>query len=188
MSPFEFVSIFFSIVLGLALAHVLVSFSNMVEARGRVRTDWIHSLWVISITVLIVHSWWGMWGMQNSVKLWNYASFWTMVIYYGSVYLLSTFLFPRVPEEGTIDLGIHFEGVRKVFMGVMAVTFVMAGMINHVLFHQKLTTVFVVIPIICAGIAIVGGVMKNRIYQGVLATIFLSGLFVIMVSDQTVLR
>jgi hypothetical protein len=187
MTPFEFVAVFFSMVLGLALAHVLAAFSSIVEARERVRTDWIQSIWAVSVTVLIVHSWWGTWGLKNA-ESWNYASFWAVVVYLGSIYLLSTFVFPRGPEAGVVDLRIHFESVRRIFMALWAVTLLMAGLINYTLFHVGLRTVFVVVPAICAVIAGVGGLTRNRIYQGLLAILFLTGLLIIMVSDQTVLR
>jgi hypothetical protein len=73
-------------------------------------------------------------------------------------------------------------------MALWAVTLLMAGLINYTLFHVGLRTVFVVVPAICAVIAGVGGLTRNRIYQGLLAILFLTGLLIIMVSDQTVLR
>jgi hypothetical protein len=44
MTPLEFVAVFFSMALSLALAHVLLSFTSIVEARARVRPDWIQSV------------------------------------------------------------------------------------------------------------------------------------------------
>jgi hypothetical protein len=65
-----------------------------------------------------------MLALKNA-ESWNYAAFWAMVIYLGSVYLLSTFLFPHVPDDGDIELERHFENVRQVFMVALSVTFVL---------------------------------------------------------------
>jgi hypothetical protein len=61
-------------------------------------------------------------------------------------------------------------------------------MINYTLFHVGLTTVFVVVPLSCAGMAAIGAAVENRVYHGVLAALFLCGLLILMVNDQTVLR
>ena len=46
MSPFEFITVFVSLIVGFALAHILRAVSDLYEIRERVKTYWLNSLWV----------------------------------------------------------------------------------------------------------------------------------------------
>ena len=43
MSPFEFVTVFLSLIIGFALAHILRATSDLYEIRERVKTYWLNS-------------------------------------------------------------------------------------------------------------------------------------------------
>lgn len=45
MTIFEHVPVFISIILGLALVHLLGGVSHLLDARARVKISWAHLLW-----------------------------------------------------------------------------------------------------------------------------------------------
>ena len=53
MSPFEFITVFVSLIVGFALAHILRAVSDLYEIRERVKTYWLNSLWVPLLYPLI---------------------------------------------------------------------------------------------------------------------------------------
>ncbi|MFN2637472.1 MAG: hypothetical protein ABR585_10630 [Gemmatimonadaceae bacterium] len=186
MSPFEFVAAFFSIVLGLGLAHVLGGISSLLEARARVRTDWVHSVWIITILLILIHSWWGMWALQ-AAPAWPYAAFLSLVAYLVALYIVATLLLPRVPEQGPIDLGGHFHSIRPLFLSFVSAAFAMGAVLNYTLFATGLVSIFVLAPGIAFVLTLVGALTRNRLYNAVLAVFILLSFVALMVSDTTTL-
>jgi hypothetical protein len=186
MSPFEFVAAFFSVVLGLGVAHLLSGISGLLEARVRVRTYWVHSAWVLATILLLIHSWWGMWSLKAATA-WSYPAFLCLVAYLIALYLISTLLLPRVPEHGPVDLGGHFDTIRPVFLSFFAAVFVLATVLNYTLFAADLLSIFIVIPGIASVLILVGAVIRNRPYNAALALFVLFGLLALMLSDTTTL-
>ena len=186
MSPFEFVAAFFSVVLGLGVAHLLGGVSGLLEARGRVRTYWVHSAWVLATILLLIHSWWGMWSLK-AASSWSYPAFLCFVAYLIALYLISTLLLPRVPEHGPVDLGAHFDTIRPVFLSFVAAVFVLATVLNYTLFAVDLLSLFTVIPGVASVLILLGAVIRNRSYNAALVLFVLFGLLALMVSDTTTL-
>ena len=73
MSSFEFVAVLFSVIIGLAISHLLAAVSDLVESSKRVKLYWITSIWIITVLIWDIFSWWGLWELQ-SLEFWNYPS------------------------------------------------------------------------------------------------------------------
>jgi cation transport ATPase len=186
MTPFEFVAAFFSVVLGLGVAHLLSGISNLIEARARVQTDWVHSLWVVIVMLLLVHGWWGLWSLQSAPS-WSYPAFLCFVAYLAALYLLSTLALPRVEGAGVIDLKAHFGLIRPMFFGVVAAFAVLGLLLNYTLFHTPLFSVFITVPGMIVLGAVIGARTASRAYNASFALLSLVGLVALMISDTTVL-
>jgi hypothetical protein len=186
MSPFEFVAAFFSVVLGLGVAHLLSGVSGLLEARDRVRTYWVHSVWVLTTILLLVHSWWGIWSLK-AAPAWSYPAFLCFVAYLIALYLISTLLLPRVAEHGAIDLGAHFDTIRPVFLSFVAAVFALGTVLNYSLFAADFFSIFIVIPGIACVLILVGATIQNRPYHAALALFVLFSLLAVMLSDTTTL-
>jgi hypothetical protein len=186
MSPFEFVAAFFSVVLGLGVAHLLGGISALLEARDRVRTNWIHSSWVLTTILLLIHSWWGMWSLK-AAPAWSYPAFLCFVAYLIALYLISTLLLPRIQEHGPIDLGAHFDTIRPVFLSFVAAVFALGTVLNYTLFTVNIFSIFIIIPGVCFVLILLGAMIRNRRYHAVLALIVLFSLLAVMLSDTTTL-
>ena len=162
MSAFEFVAAFFGIVVGLGIAQMLSSLSDLLESRERVKTDWIQAVWALNILLLLIHSWWGMWALQAAPS-WSYAAFLSTVAYLSTVYLLSTLVFPRVGEQGVV-------------------------LLNHNLFGQRFISPFVAVPAILVLAVIYGAHTRNRVYHGVLVTAICGMEVALMLLDTTTIQ
>ena len=78
MNLFEYVGVLVSIVVGLALAHILTGVSRTIQVRHQVRHQvrsyWVHSLWTLNITVYLVFFWWFM-DHWSAVERWSFFLF-----------------------------------------------------------------------------------------------------------------
>lgn len=184
MSAFEFVAAFFGIIVGLGVAQMLSSLSDLLEARQRVKPDFIQAVWAINILLLLIHSWWGMWALKAAPS-WSYSAFLCNVAYLATTYLLSTLVFPRIRDEGPIDLAAHFLNVKAVFLYLLASALLFVVLINHVLFSEPVFSPFVAVPAVLIFAVIAGAHIKGRVYHGLLATAILGMELVIMVLDTT---
>ena len=79
MSAFEFVTVLFSVIVGLAISHLLSAASELIEIHSRVKIYWVNSVWVVTIFIWDIFSWWGMWELNN-LEMWNYPSFFLVVV------------------------------------------------------------------------------------------------------------
>ena len=73
MAVFEFVMVAVSIIIGLAIAEVLMGVLEILRAKAFSRTYWIHTAWVIQVFVLTVQNWASQWGLRT-FDSWNYAT------------------------------------------------------------------------------------------------------------------
>ncbi|HJM20213.1 MAG TPA: hypothetical protein QF802_07140, partial [Candidatus Thalassarchaeaceae archaeon] len=85
MSPFEFITIFCSLILGLALTHIFGAVSDLYEIRERVKPYWLNSLWVVTVIMWSIFTWWGLWMLSIELTEWTYAQYWILVINISSI-------------------------------------------------------------------------------------------------------
>ena len=114
MSSFEFVAVLFSVIIGLAISHLLAAVSDLVESSKRVKLYWITSIWIITVLIWDIFSWWGLWELQ-SLEFWDYPSFFLVVVNLSGLYLMTTLVLPQASGSKNIDLRQHYYSVRKIF-------------------------------------------------------------------------
>lgn len=187
MTPFEFVSVFFSVVLGLAVAHLMGAIGELVEVRHRVRTCWVNSVWVFAVFLIQISGWWGMWDLKRAPS-WDLKSFLLVVMYLSGIYLLTTMVLPRVSDgEKPLNLKEHYESVRPTFFATLAALLLLAAFINVSLFKTNPLGMFMVMPVSLAAMSIVASRTSNKTWHGIFAVLFVSGLIVAMLSDTVVI-
>ena len=128
-----------------------------------------------------------MWALQ-AVPSWSYSAFLSTVAYLSTVYLLSTLIFPRVGEQGVIDLAGHFDNVRTIFLYFVAAALLFVVLLNHNLFGQRFISPFVAVPAILVLAVIYGAHSRNLVYHGVLVTVICGMEVALMLLDTTTIQ
>lgn len=121
MSIFEHVSVFVSIILGLAVVHLLGGLSLMLDTRVRTKIYWVHLMWTANMLLLTTLVWLGNFVLAPVAVL-SVGHFLNMIAYSMVIYLMSGLLFPVRGGEVT-DFRHHFYANRQRFfsMGVLLV-------------------------------------------------------------------
>lgn len=115
MSPFDYISVVLSVVIGLGLSHLLSGCVELVQARERVRFYWVHTTWAVLTFVGIVYLWWSIWGLRN-LRVWNFASFLLLLLEPVLMFVAAAFLVPK-PDEHPLDLRSYYYANRQGIFG-----------------------------------------------------------------------
>ena len=114
MSPFEYISAFQAIVLGLATANVLTALASTIKNRSEISIFWVHTGWCLYSLFAYVALWFGMWEVlqqSSSITIFQFMLFfqWAIFLYVGSQLL-------RPDDFSKIDLEEYFFKIKTPFL------------------------------------------------------------------------
>ena len=187
MSPFEFVTIFYSVILGLALTHIFRAVSDLYEIRERVKMYWLNSVWVVTVIMWSIYQWWGLWDLSIKLPTWNYAQYWFCVTNLASIYFFTTLVLPKATDEGIIDLEVHYFSVYKAFFAIVAYSLFSTVVINHYLFGNNLISAATVPPFIVGCFAVAAIFTKSKLYHQIIGVLILIIFIGFQLSDTIVI-
>ena len=123
MNVIEYVSVFVSIVLGLAVAELGSSFHKLMRARRRVQWDWMSLALAFTMLLEVVQFWWLShdWYAQSAgLRLVEFLPYLLLLLL---IYLMAAAVLPdEVPEEG-LDLRLFYVDSASYFWSlVLAMT------------------------------------------------------------------
>src|SRR4051812_33075430 len=72
MQMFEYVVVLISIVIGLALTHLMQRIAGLIQHPARGRVWWVHLVWVAYMFLSIVFWWWWEFQLQR-IHAWTFA-------------------------------------------------------------------------------------------------------------------
>lgn len=123
MGVFEYVSVLTSIVVGLAIAHLLRGVVGIIQHPGRRPPYPVHLVWVAFMFFQAVFFWWWEFKLQASVQVWTFELYVFVLFYSVIIYLLCALLFPSDLDDysGYEDF---FMSRRAWFLGLLAAFFV----------------------------------------------------------------
>ena len=174
MDPYEYLTVFVSVILGLAVVHLLSGVALILDTRVRERLDWIHSVWTANVFITTLLVWWFNFGL-TAVQEWTLLHFLNLVAYAVVLYLMTGLLYPVRGEE-VIDFRGHFEANRPRFFAV-CLSFQAVDLAAVALERQALGTdwaMLKLVSIVAFGIAFAVAIRNSsRTYHGVLALAWL---------------
>lgn len=91
---FDYVMTLASVVIGLALTHLMQGLASLLEERGKVRFWWVHLVWV-AYMFLIAIFWWWFEFMLRDIRVWTFAIYVFVLGYALITYMIAAVLFPK---------------------------------------------------------------------------------------------
>src|ERR1044072_4415648 len=119
MDAFGYISVIFSVVIGLGLSHLQTGVVELFKARGRVRFYWVHLLLVALTFVGHIFLWWTMWNLRL-LRDWNFFLFLLILLAAVLLYAVAAFLIPKGEPGASLDLRKYFYENRSAFFGANA--------------------------------------------------------------------
>ena len=115
MDSFEYLSVFLSIILGLAVTHLVVGTVSIIQERATTKVYWVHLLWVANGLAYITQAWW-------FINIWDGLDSWSMSIFYllfSYTLLLTAFVSLLYPIRGSVtDFRAYFYDNCAWFFGI----------------------------------------------------------------------
>lgn len=170
MAPYEYLTIFVAVILGLAVVNLIGGVASILDSRFGQRLDWIHSVWTLNVLLTTLLVWWFNFDLTTA-EVWTLPHFLNLVTYVLILYLMSGLLYPVRGAE-VVDFRSHFEANRPRFFA-MGVAFQVVDFNQTLLMRQALDTdlnVLRLASVVVFGLAFVVAIRSsNRTYHGVLA-------------------
>jgi hypothetical protein len=114
---FDYLAVLISVVLGLAVTHVLSGMAAAINRRWRIRPDWVQLFWGLNVLAYVLAVWWGMYWWKH-LAVWTVQAFAFLTLYAIVLFMLGATLFPG--DEGGEEGG---EGAlwrnRRWFFGLL---------------------------------------------------------------------
>ena len=121
MDAFSYLVVLVSIVVGLALTHLLAGLAGMVRARRRIAVYWPLAAQMALLFLLQVQMWWAFFGLRD-VGRWSFPEFLVVLMQAVLVYLATAILVPEMGYGGHIDLKeCYFREARWYFGALLLV-------------------------------------------------------------------
>jgi hypothetical protein len=170
MTPFEYVSVLLSVVISLALAHLLIGITKIVKAGV--------SRWSIPLmgrigimAFLCIDYWFSIWTVRD-LPVWS-LGFVSFLLLLGAVLFVSCWMIvPEIDGNDPVDLAAHYAALRRKFLiGVLLYT-VLAQLANLMLEGFESTTVKLIGTMQAAFIITAWTFQSSRVQLGVVAAMY----------------
>ena len=137
MTPFEYIIPLVSVLVGLAIADLAVSFNRLLRARDRVQWNWLPLLTAFMAILAVLDIWWVFYGEQEADFYQTLAGFLPIAAQLILLYLINAAALPDdVPPEG-MNLKKFYEDNSPYFWTLFVIYFASA-FVTHIVsnFHS----------------------------------------------------
>jgi hypothetical protein len=171
---FDYVMALAAVIVGLALTHMLVGVTRMVEGPARPKLDWVHLTWLAGIFVTVLLWWWAEFQWSTTTS-WTFAMYLFILIYAVLLFLMSAALVPA-NGNGQIDYRDFFNGRKGWFLGLI-VAYVLIDFVDSALkgtsHLRELGWQYMFSEFATVIVAVAAMSIRSRTFQGVVAIAFL---------------
>jgi hypothetical protein len=181
MTPFEYVTVLISIILGLGITQIVTGVADLVNQQERVKIYWPHLLWVVIIFVLHIQEWWATFELRQ-FDTWRLPTFLFVVLYPINLFILARLLFPLGLSNEVIDLKeFYYKNFKKIF-GWSIILPLLSLITNVIIIGHSVQEEIVqlLLPIIL--LVMIRKKTQSEILHKIMAVLFLSMLIVSMIA------
>lgn len=124
LSPFEYVSVLISIILGLGITQIVTGIADIIHHQKRVKLYWPHTLWMVIIFFLHIQEWWNIYDLRE-IYVWRLPTFLFISLYPINLFILARLLFPAHDHED-VELDykkFYYSSYKKFFAAIICSAF-----------------------------------------------------------------
>lgn len=174
MQMFEYIIVLISIVIGLALTHLMQGIAGLIQHPGRDRIWWVHLVWVAYWFQSVVFWWWFQFRLQM-IETWTFATYAFVVCYAFFMYLVCAILFPK-DLEGYDGYQDYFMSRRRWFFGMLMAWAVLDVVDSSLKSSDRVASLgveYVITGTALIIVPIIGMIIRRTAVQGAIAILML---------------
>jgi hypothetical protein len=130
LGPFEYLLIFLSIVLGLAVSDLCISLNRLLGAGAKVRWDWLAPMAAVVAFLKIITQWWAWFGASQFANGLTFEMFVLLVVAVVLLFLLAAAALPDSADEHQIDLRAYYAQVARRYWLLVAAHYLVTDAVN----------------------------------------------------------
>lgn len=153
LSPFEYVTVLISIILGLGITQIVTGIADIIHSWERIKLYWPHILWIILVFFLHIQEWWAIYDLRH-YDSWQLPTFLFISLYPINLFILARILFPISSTDSEVNYKeFYYASFPKFFLGIIILS-VLAMLDN--LFISDLGVEGILLPmVILIGLGVV---------------------------------
>lgn len=129
MSPFEYVIVLISIIIGLGITLVLTGIAQLIREEQHVKLFWPFLIWIGLVFVMHIHEWWITYQLKSTVA-WKLPTFLFIILYPILLFILANLLFPDSWEKHNRDMKLFYFAIYQKFFGCAILLVVLSVLQN----------------------------------------------------------
>ncbi|HMV10606.1 MAG TPA: hypothetical protein PK325_16255 [Cyclobacteriaceae bacterium] len=134
MSPFEYVIVLVSIIIGLGITLVLTGIAQLIREERSVKLFGPYLIWVGLVFVMHIHEWWITYQLKATVA-WKLPTFLFIILYPILLFILANLLFPDSWEKCNRDMKQFYFTIYPKFFGC-AVALVILSVLQNIFISE----------------------------------------------------
>ena len=132
LTPFEYVSVLISIVLGLGITQIVTGIADLIHRWEKIKLYWPHLLWIVLVFFLHLQEWWLLFDLRH-VSEWRLPTFFVTILYPINLFILARILFPSDQTTETDLRAFYLGNYRKFFLLIAVLAFI--SVVENILIH-----------------------------------------------------
>src|ERR1041385_2752493 len=169
MNVFDFLFVIVAIVLTLGIAELLGGVVRIL--RGELRSDGLHTLWIVITFQLQVQLAWGLWGLHTRAT-WRYPEFLVLLSGPIVVYLIAALLYA---PGGVERADVHLLRRRRPFFLLNALYVAITALYSWVLWDQGWIPAQALTRVVVIGALVTAASTEKRALQWMIGLLLLVG-------------
>jgi hypothetical protein len=124
MSPFDYVSVLISLILGLGITYILTGVAGLIKHWGKLKIFYPYLIWILLVFIMHIHEWWETYSLKN-LESWSLPLFLFTILYPIILFILANLIFPDSWIEENFDLKtFYFLVFPKFFFFIILLSLV----------------------------------------------------------------
>ena len=137
ISPFEYVSILVSIILGLGITQILSAFSDLLYNYKKVSFYWPHTLWIVFILFLHIQDWFITYQLKDK-PVWHLPELFFILLYPVSLFCVAKMLLPTNEREERNDMKLFYKSQYPLIFIIVAISIFISILFNYIFLKENL--------------------------------------------------
>lgn len=189
MTPFEYVSVLISIILGLGITVLLTGLADIIRNYHVVKVYWPYLIWILIVFILHIQEWWISYSLRSEMD-WTLPRFLFVITYPIVLFILAHLLFPQKWSKKGVDLKIFYFNNFSKYFGTALLLLVISILQNHFLLDYSLSDQYVQFVMAFFFMALLGSRSRNEGLHMAIALLMLTLLILsfVMAPDQLILK